>query len=223
MTARSSPQQSSSPVGTGPLPTNTSSNPQQMPECAGRRLPSTQTKLSSAPLSPHPLPRPPRPDRRARRRPGATPEQNAVDPVTYALVLDALDHPGPAKPAPIPLGVCLQQYQPGVDPANPENYLTPLRLLPGFTGLLPGVNVVGAPEVAQEPPLRCYVTVAGCPPSTRSTGRAAVVDAGRAARTGRAGRVSAARNGRWHCAARGAHCPQRAVALRRSRCSRSSC
>lgn len=95
-----------------------------------------------------------------------------VDPVTYALVLDALDHPGPAAPERISSDVCLQQYQPGVDPANPENYLTPVRLLPGFTGLLPGANAVGAPEVAEEPPLRCYVTAAGCPPTNRSTGPA---------------------------------------------------
>lgn len=86
-----------------------------------------------------------------------------VDPVTYALVLDALDHPGPAVPSRVPAAVCLQQYQPGVDPANAENYIAALRLAPGFTGLLPGVNVVGAPEVDREPSLRCYVFAVGCP------------------------------------------------------------
>lgn len=94
-----------------------------------------------------------------------------VDPVTYAIVLGT----GPPRPRCArahPPEVGLQQYQPGVDPANPENHLTPVRLLPGFTGLLPGVNVVGAPELAEEPLLRCYVTAAGCPRNAAPTGEA---------------------------------------------------
>lgn len=86
-----------------------------------------------------------------------------VDPVTYALVMDALDHPGPARPARVPAAVCAQQYQPGIDPANPENYLQPVQLLPAIAGIVvPGVNVVGAPESPEEPPLRCYVFTRGC-------------------------------------------------------------
>jgi len=86
-----------------------------------------------------------------------------VDPVTYALVMDALDHPGPAVPSRVPASVCTQQYQPGIDPANPENYLQPVQLVPAIAAILvPGVNVVGAPETAEEPPLRCYVFARGC-------------------------------------------------------------
>lgn len=81
-----------------------------------------------------------------------------VDPVTYALVMDALDHPGPAKPSRVDPAVCQQAYQPGIDPANPDNYLQPAQLAPAIVSILvPDVNLVGAPETPTEPPLRCYV------------------------------------------------------------------
>jgi hypothetical protein len=86
-----------------------------------------------------------------------------VDPVTYALVMDALDHAGPAVPRRVPASVCDQQYQPGIDPANPDNYLQPAMLLPAIVGLvIPNVNLVGAPETSEEPALRCYVFARGC-------------------------------------------------------------
>jgi hypothetical protein len=86
-----------------------------------------------------------------------------VDPVTYALVMDALDHPGPAVPARVPAGVCDQRWQPGIDPANPQNYLQPVQLLPAIISIVvPSVNLVGAPETPAEPPLRCYVFARGC-------------------------------------------------------------
>ncbi|HTL24026.1 MAG TPA: hypothetical protein VL281_08320 [Mycobacteriales bacterium] len=81
-----------------------------------------------------------------------------VDPVTYGLVMDALDHDGPAVPARVPAAVCDQQYQPGIDPANPQNYLQPAQLAPAIVSIVvPDVNLVGAPETADEPPLACYV------------------------------------------------------------------
>lgn len=40
------------------------------------------------------------------------------DPVSYAVAIDALDHDGPADPARVDHGVCLQLFQPGVDPAT---------------------------------------------------------------------------------------------------------
>jgi hypothetical protein len=81
-----------------------------------------------------------------------------VDPVTYALVLDALDHAGPANPRRVPATVCDEHWQPGIDPANPDNYLQPAMLAPAIVSIVvPDVNLVGAPETAQEPPLRCYV------------------------------------------------------------------
>jgi hypothetical protein len=86
-----------------------------------------------------------------------------VDPVTYALVMDALDHPGPADPARIGPAVCLRLYQPGVNPLDVNMYLQLLAAAPGLLGVaVPDVNAVGAPEVAGEPPLRCYVYAAGC-------------------------------------------------------------
>jgi len=86
-----------------------------------------------------------------------------VDPVTYALVLDALDHAGPADPKRVPASVCDQQWQPGIDPANPDNYLQPVQLVPAIAGILvPGVNLVGAPETSDEPALRCYVFAHPC-------------------------------------------------------------
>ncbi|MDP9181916.1 MAG: lipase [Actinomycetota bacterium] len=86
-----------------------------------------------------------------------------VDPVTYGLVMDALNHPGPARPSRVPRAVCDQQYQPGIDPANPENYLQPVQLLPAIAGIVvPTFNLVGAPETPDEPPLRCYVFERPC-------------------------------------------------------------
>ena len=86
-----------------------------------------------------------------------------TDPVTYALVMDALDHPGPAVAARIDHAVCSQVYQPGVNPLNAAMYLQVLAAAPGLTAVdVAGVNVVGAPEVANEPALRCYVFAAGC-------------------------------------------------------------
>jgi triacylglycerol esterase/lipase EstA (alpha/beta hydrolase family) len=41
-----------------------------------------------------------------------------VDPVAYALVMDALTHRGPANPSRISKSVCSQQLQPGVVPAT---------------------------------------------------------------------------------------------------------
>ena len=86
-----------------------------------------------------------------------------VDPVTYSLVMDALAHSGPAVPSHVPATVCSAVYQPGIDPANPQNYLQPVQLLPAIVSIvIPGYNVVGAPETPSEPPLRCYVFARGC-------------------------------------------------------------
>jgi triacylglycerol esterase/lipase EstA (alpha/beta hydrolase family) len=86
-----------------------------------------------------------------------------VDPVTYALVMDALSHRGPAVASRVPASVCSSVYQPGIDPANPQNYLQPVQLLPAIVSIVvPGFNVVGAPETPAEPPLSCYVFARGC-------------------------------------------------------------
>ena len=78
------------------------------------------------------------------------------DPVGFALALDALTHPGPARPARIPVAVCAQAFQPGVDPATfPRDYAA-------FLGFI-ARSIAGAERVGAEPPLRCYVFAAGCP------------------------------------------------------------
>ena len=86
-----------------------------------------------------------------------------LDPTTYALVMDALNHPGPADPSRVDRAVCSQLYQPGVDPLNVAMYLQIVAAAPGLAAVdVPGVNIVGAPEVNAEPALRCYVYSSGC-------------------------------------------------------------
>jgi hypothetical protein len=86
-----------------------------------------------------------------------------IDPVTYALVMDALNHAGPARPSRIDRAVCSRAYQPGVDPASAATYEQILAAAPGLLAVdTPFVNVVGAPEVKSEPKLRCYTLARGC-------------------------------------------------------------
>jgi hypothetical protein len=86
-----------------------------------------------------------------------------LDPVTYALVMDALDHPGPAVPSRISRSVCSQLYQPGVDPLDVNTYVQILSSAPGLGAVdVPAENLVGAPEVLNEPALACYTTAKGC-------------------------------------------------------------
>ncbi|MGN6606629.1 MAG: esterase/lipase family protein [Jatrophihabitans sp.] len=85
-----------------------------------------------------------------------------VDPATYALVMDALNHAGPARPGRIDRSVCTRLYQPGVDPTTAGFYLQQLQALPGLIGVAAPVNPVGAPEVTAEPKLPCYVFASGC-------------------------------------------------------------
>jgi hypothetical protein len=91
------------------------------------------------------------------------------DPVAYAIAVDALTHPGPAKPARVSRSACSQLVMPGANPTNPANILELLAVLPGQLGVIvPGFNLVGAPEVRSEPPLACYV-FAACPRARRRT------------------------------------------------------
>jgi hypothetical protein len=86
-----------------------------------------------------------------------------IDPVAYALAMDALDHAGPADPSRISRRVCLQAVQPGVNPLKMNTYLQLLAAVPGLAGVAtPDFNLVGAPEVPAEPPLPCYVYASGC-------------------------------------------------------------
>ncbi len=85
-----------------------------------------------------------------------------IDPVTYALVMDAITHKGPAKASRISRSVCSQLYQPGVDPTYVQTYIQVLQALPGLGTVVLPINLVGAPELAHEPKLRCYVFARGC-------------------------------------------------------------
>jgi hypothetical protein len=90
-----------------------------------------------------------------------------IDPVAYALAVDALTHAGPADPSRIDRTVCSQLVMPGVDPASANSYLQVLAVLPGQLAVaVPGVNIVGVRELGGEPPLACYV-FARCPGQTR--------------------------------------------------------
>ena len=88
--------------------------------------------------------------------PGNTSEHfqiGTIDPVAYALAMDALTHDGPADPKRIPVTVCTQALQPGVDPVTGP--------AAGIQGLKDDESSTG-PETSGEPPLPCYVFVTGC-------------------------------------------------------------
>ncbi len=86
-----------------------------------------------------------------------------VDPAAYGLVMDALNHAGPAVPSRVSRAVCLRLYQPGVNPLSAQTYLQMLTALPNVLLVpVPFANLVGAPELAAEPKLRCYVFASGC-------------------------------------------------------------
>lgn len=88
-----------------------------------------------------------------------------IDPAAYALVIDALNHTGPARASRITdRSICppANPYQPGVN-ATSANNIQALEAAPGLLSVsTPDANIVGAPEVPGEPALRCYVFAAGC-------------------------------------------------------------
>ncbi len=94
-------------------------------------------------------------------------EHNAagtVDPVDYALAVDAITHPGPAKTSRIPKSVCSQLYMPGVNPANVSAELQILSAAPSLLSVPfgPIAKLIGVPDLHKEPPLACYVFASGC-------------------------------------------------------------
>jgi pimeloyl-ACP methyl ester carboxylesterase len=79
-----------------------------------------------------------------------------VDPVGFALALDAIEHPGPADPSRIPKSVCNEKLLPGTDLTSP--YVA--TVLTGFLYLgsaLTPLNIENVTKLAAEPPLDCYV------------------------------------------------------------------
>ncbi len=94
--------------------------------------------------------------------PNATYEHLAiglVDPVAHALAIDALTHDGPADPKRIPLTVCAEVFQPGVNPATfPQDSSAALL---SFQSYQPRT-------FPREPALACYTTLSCPKPSPRS-------------------------------------------------------
>jgi hypothetical protein len=80
-----------------------------------------------------------------------------VDPVAYALGIDALSHPGPADPSHVDPSVCAQPAMPGVDPTDLNTWLQIVQAGTGLLAVATPINIVGAPQTNAEPPLRCYV------------------------------------------------------------------
>ena len=71
------------------------------------------------------------------------------DPVTYAVIIDALTHPGPADPARLDRGVCSQALPPHVDPVTfPANYAKVWGEI--------WAQLLTHPGVPAEPPLKDY-------------------------------------------------------------------
>jgi hypothetical protein len=89
-----------------------------------------------------------------------------IDPVAYALAIDALNHPGPADPSRIAPGVCLPGLMPGI---NPLTFATDLA----SAAAVLGTTIAAYPHVSSEPALACYVFAPGCaaPPEPLSKAR----------------------------------------------------
>lgn len=83
-----------------------------------------------------------------------------LDPVTHALVMDALNHPGPADPDRIDRAVCNQVLMPGIT-LDPRILRVLEVLLNTMLQSVPG-NPAGVPMATAEPALRCYVLAEGC-------------------------------------------------------------
>lgn len=75
----------------------------------------------------------------------------SYDPVGYALAVDAIEHPGPADLGRIALEVCAQTVMPGVDETT---------VAQDYAAMLATIDEANqaAEQVAEEPPLACYVT-----------------------------------------------------------------
>jgi hypothetical protein len=84
------------------------------------------------------------------------------DPVAYALVIDALEHPGPADTARIDRSVCSQISMPYVSATD-----IPTNTLHIYNAIFVD-RLHNEPQTTSEPPLKCYVT-ASCPTTTGSS------------------------------------------------------
>lgn len=86
-----------------------------------------------------------------------------VSPAVHAIVMDALDHDGPARASRVDRSACGRLYMPGVEPADVASYAPVLLALPSLLSTaVPSVTLSGAPLLPREPALRCYVYARGC-------------------------------------------------------------
>jgi pimeloyl-ACP methyl ester carboxylesterase len=89
-----------------------------------------------------------------------------IDPVAYALAIDAIRHAGPANVTRTEQDnptLCHQLYMPGVNPLDVNTYLEVLDAAPGLGSVLAGslaTITTGAPVLKSPPPLDCYVFAA---------------------------------------------------------------
>ena len=93
-----------------------------------------------------------------------------IDPVAYALAVDALGHAGPADPKRISPLTCAQTLQPGVDPVTgPASAAAAAADYGTYSGK----------DLPAEPPLACYTTAScattGVPTSQLCTSKRTVV------------------------------------------------
>ncbi len=83
-----------------------------------------------------------------------------ISPATYAIIVDAMAHEGPADIARIPKSACLKGIMPGVaTPAAAAAAITLIRPAIGTLAILPGPlpnPVVSEPVQYTEPPVPCY-------------------------------------------------------------------
>lgn len=96
-----------------------------------------------------------------------------VDPVAFALVLDAIEHPGPVDPARVDRALCSQLVLDGLDPVATLGGALPL-----LRDVVAGV-ALGRPALRGEPELPCYAFV-DCPMPPAATPATAVNRAPRA-------------------------------------------
>ena len=80
-----------------------------------------------------------------------------VDPVAYALAIDALTHDGPADPRRVPLTTCARVFHPGINPAT---------FVRDSSAALISYASFRPRTLAAEPALACYTT-ASCPAAPR--------------------------------------------------------
>lgn len=74
----------------------------------------------------------------------------ALDSVTFALIVDAITHRGPARRSRLPRNVCSRRFAPGLDETATG------ALLEGADGLTAG-RYEDQPRVRREPPLRRFI------------------------------------------------------------------